>query len=256
MAGTDWCRHCRSVTAMTLEHLPPRSAGNDQPVHLVDDEGTVLQAFEDGHAIPTLCKACNGGASHRGLPAAYKLWRQEVIAAIESTTATESAGKAFNIWRTTLDVPVEHGYSLHPGRIARQILGMVLAIQGSPELHHRYPQLQAAYLSSGPWSIGPLTLQLALANTDFRYFTSELAAVTLNTHSGTSAVLGMHVWCFAPFLVALVEGDAPPWAALRIDPWLELPTTYHFRKRDRKCSYPIADRSNLLVQMMYQGGRF
>lgn len=256
MATTDWCRHCESVTTMTLEHVPPRSAGNDEPFHRLDDTGAVLQAFEDGHAIPTLCEACNGGASERRLPAAYKLWREEVISAIESTTATESAGKPFNIWRTNLAVSAEHGYALHPGRIARQILGMVLAIQDNPSLLARYPELRNAYFSTEGTGIGALTLHVALANTDFRYFTSEVASVSVDLRTASSEALGLHVWCFAPFLVALVQGEAPPWASLRIDPWLALPANYHFRKRDRTCSYPIADRSNLLVQMMYQGGRY
>jgi hypothetical protein len=253
MTVLDWCRHCVNEDAMTLEHLPPKSAGNDQPINLVDEAGSILQQFSEGHAIPTLCDGCNNGASNRGLPGAYKLWRKDVIAAIKATTSASSKGKPFNIWRTLLSVEVAHSYALHPGRVARQVLGMLLAVQSRPQLITDHPQLRDAYFSEDGASIEPFTLHVALANTGFRYFTDVVAAITTNLAQGTSEAIDMHLWCFTPFMATLVDGPAPPWPATRIDRWLGHPTSYHFRKKDREVEYPIADRSHPLIGMMYQG---
>ncbi len=119
---------------MTLEHLPARSAGNNKPMRMCNDTGTIVQDFLDGLAIPTLCGDCNGGASRRNLPGAYKLWRNDVIEAVRSTTARQRPRPSFNIWRTGLVVDVDHEYALHPGRVVRQVLGMVLAVQATRDL--------------------------------------------------------------------------------------------------------------------------
>ena len=241
---------------MTLEHLPARSAGNDRPIRMRSDTGEIVRDFLDGHAIPTLCGHCNGGASRRNLPAAYKLWRVDVIEAVTSATVKHARIRDFNIWRTGLVVDVDHSYALHPGRIVRQVLGMVLAVQSTRDLVDRHPQLREAYFSEDPSSIEPLTLHVALANTNFSYFNTELMAVEAARPSGASRAIPMHVWCFTPFVAALVEGDKAPWPAVRIDHWLQHPTSYHFRKRDRRVSYPIADRSDALIGLLYEGSSY
>lgn len=254
MTILDWCRHCANDGVMTLEHLPPKSAGNDQPINFVEGAGATIRQLSEGHAIPALCDGCNSGASARGLPGAYKLWRSDVIAAIEETTAAASKGKPFNIWRTSLSVDVHHSYALHPGRVARQVLGMLLAAQSRRQLITDHPQLPEAYFSEDGASIEPLTMHVALANTGFGYFTDVVAAVTMNLAQGTSEATDMHLWCFTPFVATLVDGQAPPWPATRIDQWLGHPTSYHFRKKDRRVGYPIAVRSHPIIGMMYQGG--
>ena len=253
MTVVDWCRHCPYEGVLTVEHLPPRSAGNDQPINLVDRAGAIIREFNEGHAIPALCDGCNHGASTRGLPRDYKLWRNDVIAAIEAATTANSEGRPYNIWRTALSVDVVHSYALHPGRVARHVLGMLLAVQSRRHLATDHPQLREAYFSDDAASIEPLTLHIALANTRFAYITEALTAVTTNLASGTFEATDMHLWCFTPFLATLVDGPAPPWPATRIDQWLGHPTSYHFRKRDRRVSYPIADRSDPTVAMLYHG---
>lgn len=253
MPALDWCRHCVNEHAMTLEHLPPKSAGNDQPINLMDEAGNLLREFNEGHAVPALCEGCNNGASARGLPAAYKLWRNDVIDAVKATTSSSSKGQPFNIWRTSLAVEVAHSYALHPGRVARHVLGMLLAVQSRPQLSTDHPELREAYFSEESSSIEPFTLHIALANSGFRYFTDAVAAITTNLQQGTSVATEMHLWCFAPFVAVLVEGPAPPWPATRIDQWLGHPTSYHFRKKDRRVDYPIADRSHPIIGLMYQG---
>ena len=255
MSTIDWCRHCLMNAVMTLEHLPARSAGNDKPTRMCNDTGTIVQDFRDGHAIPTLCGDCNGGASRRNLPGAYKFWRNEVIEAVRSTTARQRPRPSFNIWRTGLVVDVDHTYVLHPGRVVRQVLGMVLAVQATRDLVDRLPQVREAYFSEDASSIEPLTLHVALANTNFSYFNSELRAVETDLRTGESSATAMHMWCFTPFVAVLAQGDKAPWPAARIDHWLPHPTSYHFQKRDRRVSYPIADRSDPMISQLYEGGR-
>jgi len=221
-----------------------------------DDAGEIVREFLDGHAIPTLCRDCNGGASRRKLPAAYKLWRNDVIQAVVLAASKHGRGREFNIWQSDLVVDVQHTYSLHPGRIARQVLGMVLAVQDSPRLAKQYPRLREAYFFEDSASIEPLTLHVALANTNFSYFTDWLMAVEMDLRTGESRRTPMRMWCFAPFVAVLVEAGTPPWPALRIDDWLRHPTSYHFRRRDHRVSYPIANRSDPMINRLYGGGAY
>jgi hypothetical protein len=138
---------------------------NDQPINFVDEAGAILREFSEGHAIRALCDGCNNGASTRGLPGAYQLWRNDVIAPIGTTAAANSKGKPFNIWRTSLSVDVDHSYALHQGRVARHVLGMLLAVQSRRQLITDHPQLREAYFSEDEASIEPLTLHVALDNT-------------------------------------------------------------------------------------------
>jgi hypothetical protein len=249
----DWCRHCTKVGDQTLEHLPPRSAGNDQPIRLANPPGGIIREFTEGHAIPVLCDDCNGGASNRGLPGAYKLWRNDVIEAVKTATIRESHGRAFDIWGSAVEVGVDHDYALHPGRVARQVLGMLLAVQDSPDLVREHPQLQAAYFSDDAASIAPLSLHVALANTNFAYLTNALVTGQMDLRTGIASHSPMRLWCFTPFVATLLEGGPMPWPTTRIDMWLELPTSYHFRKRDRDVTYPVANRSHPVIEALYRG---
>lgn len=235
-----------------MEHLPPRSADNAEPVHLLDDAGNRIKEFVDGHALPVLCEADNKAASDRRLTSAYKLWRLEVIDAIEQHTLRHSHGRAYNIWRTDSVVEIDHGYNIHPGRIARQVLGMLLAVQDSPDLSRNNRALRHAYFSDEGASIAPWQIHVALANPGFAYWTDAIANVHLNLRTAAATATTLRVLCFAPFLAVLVEdGAAPPFPAFRIDGWLEHPLRYHFRKADRHVAYPVARRSNPMVARLY-----
>lgn len=255
---SDWCRHClRDDVAMTLEHLPPRSAGNSSPVRERSDAEQILREFNEGHALPVLCDSCNGGASDRGLTNAYKLWRLEVIDAIETHTHRESGGRPYNVWRTESVVQVEHGYNLHPGRIARQLLGMLLAIQDNSQLASEHPALRETYFSEDTASIAPMRLFVALANTNYRYFTDALAAIRLDLKTGSSVSATMRLWSFSPFVAVLIEdGSDAPFPSLEVGDWLGHPTTHHFRKSDRSVGYPVAPRFDPLVAMLYGNSEY
>lgn len=257
---------------MTEEHLPPKSAGNDSPINLYNEQDgalIVLRSFEEGHTIPSLCEECNSKASQRGLPQAYALWRNDVIGHLTQAAAAFHNASGYppnDLWAIAqpngaFSLPMEHGtelgadrvVNLHPGRIVRHVLGMILAVQRSRYLLDDCSQLATAYHSDEPTSIEPLTLHVALANAGTSYFQDVLLSFSIDRMgSGNTDSTSYWLLCFPPFLVVLTEGSRPPIEAARIDQWLAYPTNQFFSKRDRKVSYPIADRRNLLVGNLYQ----
>jgi hypothetical protein len=268
----DWCRHCLVHTRMTDEHLPPRAADNSSPVTLYNEQDgalVVVKSYWDGHVIPSLCSSCNNRASRRRLPQAYTAWRDDVLSNINLAAATyeHHTGRArTDLWAlrkpnggACVLPPIEHGkddrskqmMNLHPGRIARQILGMTLAVQASRNLLDNHPQLAAAYSSDGPTSIEPFSLHVALANAGLNYFSSGARSVTIDPRSGRSTGSDFWMISFPPFLMCLVDGPKAPIAATRIDQWLAYPVSAVFDSRDRKVAYPIANQEEPLVAKMY-----
>ncbi len=242
---------------MTLEHLPPRSSDNAGSMRQQNDAGEIIREFTEGHALPVLCRGCNGGASERGLPNAYKLWRLEVIKAIEDHTARESKGRPYNVWRTDPPVEIGHGYNLHPGRIARQLLGMLLAVQDRPDFSTAKPALREAYFSDEGSSIAPARVYVALANTNYGYFSDAVSAVNLDLVTGAATTTPMRLWSFSPFIAILTaDGSDPPFPALSVEEWFAHPGSYHFHKADRHASYPIAPRFHPLVALMYGDSQY
>lgn len=273
--NSNWCRHCGADMVLTKEHIPPRAAGNDSAGTLYREVEGVLKAFEqfsDGHTVPTLCGPCNNCASDRGLPQAYAKWQDDVIYQLRQVAAAYSAttGKAPNdLWsheRTPGEpfvLPLVHGrgtsITLQPGRIARQVLGMILAIQMDKFLLTEYAQLKQAYESKGSSDIGPMTLHVALANLGMNYFTSGAGKGTLDLRAGGASELqGFWMLSCPPFLMVLAEGDEAPISGTRIDHWFkypakDTPATEQFSKGERRVSYPIANRKkDLLVAKMYR----
>ncbi|QQW36306.1 hypothetical protein [Mycobacterium marinum] len=258
---------------MTDEHLPPRAANNSSPMTLYNERDGALVAaksYLEGHAIPSLCAPCNNRASRRGLPQAYTAWRTDVLAHINLAAATLE----FNTGRARTDfwtlqspdggafyLPFEHGkgvdskkmMNLHPGRIARQILGMILAVQSTRELVDDHSNLTTAYSSDGPTSIEPFSLHVALADAGLNYFNSDARSIRIDLRSGNSTDVGFWMISFPPFLMCLANGPEAPIAATRIDQWLAYPIDRVFPKNEREVAYPIANQDEPLVAKMYAG---
>ncbi|WP_216914146.1 hypothetical protein [Nocardia noduli] len=266
----DWCRHCGEHKAMTLEHLPARATGNSSEFTLYQEYGaefTALHEFTHGHALATLCGDCNNGASNRGLPQAYTAWHHDVVGYVRSYAAhyQQITGADRNDFWTlshdeTFSVSMEHGKgvdpkkmtNLHPGRIARQVLGGFLAVQNGRRLLDDHPQLQAAYFADGPASIAPLTLHIALANVGTAYLTSAAKTVKIHLDQVHASSASCWILTFSPFLALLVDGEqSPPIAATRIDHWFQQPVRATFGRRTRTVEYPVADRKDLLVAKLY-----
>ncbi|WP_141136581.1 hypothetical protein [Rhodococcoides kyotonense] len=118
-----------------------------------------------------------------------------------------------------LHLPLEHGSgqpgkfaNLHPGRAARQLLGMVLAVQENLTLLDVSPELAAAYFSEDPTAIEPYTLHVALANAGLAYFTGALAALSIDPTSinPTEVANCVGILSLPPFLIMLVNGNTAP----------------------------------------------
>lgn len=257
---------------MTEEHLPPKSSGNATPITIYNgaDGGLrVLRSYRRGHTVPSLCHACNGGASDRGLPLAYATWRKDVLGVLhrQATDLPPVPGRDHNdIWALTTStteaywLTMEHGrginpaggVSMHPGRIVRQVIGMILAVQKTRRLRDGHPELVAAYTSTGPAALTGHSLHVALADTGpLAYFTDAVGAVTVDT-TGRRPWKTTPFWAiaFPPFLIMLCEGMTPPLEAARIDHWLAYPDNAIYRKADRTTRYPIAHRNNLFVALL------
>jgi len=257
---------------MTEEHLPPKSAGNNSPINVYNEQDgalVVLRSFEEGHTIPSLCEGCNNQASQRGLPQAYALWRDDVIGHLKQAAAAfhqASENSPNDLWSLVradraFNLPMEHGtelgsdriVNLHPGRIARHVLGMILAVQESRYLLDNHPQLAAAYHSDELALIEPFALHVTLANAGLAYLKDALLSVSFDfTGSGKTGSTQCWMLCFPPFLIVLTEGPQPPIEATRIDQWFAYPANQFFSKRDREVSYPIADQREVLVSKLYQ----
>jgi len=277
MKSMDWCRHCGELREMTKEHIPPRGAGNKEPITIfADDADGVLQVIrtcQEGHTVPTLCEECNHGATRRNLPQAYQRWRQDTInylALLGHKVHKETGLDPNAIFEWIGDdgaymlPPMEHGGALgsdlvhlHPGRISRQVLGMMLAVQADRHLIDNVPTLAQAYFSDDPASIDGYSLHVAIANAGLAYFSAGALAVTVDL-GGKSPARPTRFWAIAspPFLLMLAEGqdawqDAPV-QATRIDQWLTYPRNGIFNATDRRVAYPIADRRELLVAKIYQ----
>lgn len=256
---------------MTEEHLPPRSADNASPTTVyIERAGAleVLRSYSAGHTVPSLGSECNGGADRRGLPQAYTLWHKDMVGHVQLAAATfehatsNARQDLFALIRPAgaFLLPVEHGrqhdskhlVTLNPNKIVRQALGMVLAVQETRHLLEAYPQLATAYFSDEPASIEPFTIHVALANAGLAYFRSGLMSVTVDL-KGAAPPAEIEFWgiAFAPFVILLVHGERAPIQATRIDHWFSYRKGEAFRPKDRKVSYVIADRRELLVAKLY-----
>jgi hypothetical protein len=257
---------------MTEEHLPPRVAGNKSPITVYNEQDgglTVLRSFEGGHTVPSLCATDNTNASDRGLPQAYALWRNDTIGHLQEAAAAfhQVSGKPHNDMFFAVRksgafiLPMEHGtklgsahiVNLNPGKIVRQVLGMMLAVQNRRYLLDTQPQLAAAYRTDEPASIEPFALHVALANCGLGYFRDAVLSVSIDL-TGDSKSRTTEFWAvaFTPFLILLTNGPKAPIEATRIDQWLDYPVGLAFNKHDRKVRYPIADPRKLLVSKLYQ----
>lgn len=253
-----WCRHCGEDKQLTEEHIPPRATGNDGQGKLyVEKHGAldVLRDFQDGHSIRSLCEDCNNKGTTRGLVKAYTRWDEDVNAYLSRVASL------FAHTRHPFSVPMDHGRGVDPGQrenlcpgsIARQVLGMMLAVQHKPYLMEDHPQLKDAYFSDAPTSIGPMSLHVALADAGLGYFTGPFGAVRVDLRTGRSTGPDIS-WAIAlpPFLFVLSEGASAPITAARIEQWLAYPTKRQFSKADRRQFYPPGNLREMLVAKMYQ----
>ncbi|MEU4321259.1 hypothetical protein AB0F85_25165 [Nocardia fluminea] len=268
----DWCRHCDRYGKMTLEHVPAKATGNSSQVDLYRELNgqfeKVTRAFTAGHALPTLCGDCNNGAQRRGLPDAYTAWHQDVVAHVRTFADAlhHATGEdPNNVWHLcrrdgrAAMVPMEHGkgldsmkmMNLHPGRIARQVLSGILAVQNTPYLLRDNPVLTQAYFSEDAASIAPFTLHVALANAGTGYFETGISQGTFNLVTGRFDAAQSWLLACTPFVFGLVKGEQEPFTSTRIEHWFQYPVHETFGKRNRIVEYPIGRPGDLVIDKLY-----
>lgn len=127
---------------MTDEHVPPKSTGNDEAVHLVEDYFDLdsvlaeVAEWDQGHVVRTLDRRCNGRASDWGYVKEYRRWHDLFKEAHRAGRATRiDPFRGDRPW--SIDLP----YDVMPARFVRQAIGMLLAVQASPDLLAGSPQL-------------------------------------------------------------------------------------------------------------------
>lgn len=247
---------------MTREHVPPRSTGNRTPVGLVADpfdlNSVVRQVAEwhDGHVVSTLDSTCNKRAGDWGYVKEYRRWFELFVAEAKAAAATTGTDPL----RGTKPFEIELSYDVHPGRFARQVLGMFLAVQATEHLFATYPALPELIGSDpsdgsqrrmGGLDISPLRLYLSVCNARWSYAAVPMLAVTTRLRP-TSQLLWtppsspprpdeLLILCLSPFAFALTTADASD-LGRDISHWTRWSADQRPSKRDRRFIVPTADQ--------------
>lgn len=254
----SWCRHCGAVAPMTAEHIPPRSTGNDQPVNSVInpfDLQRTLQAvaeWADGHVVPSLDERCNNRASNWGYVDEYRKLHDLVLAVARPASGLQGDDPL----RQATPLRVELPYDVMPARLARQIIGMFLAVQ---EDEHLFASAQVLVdLIGGDPSDGGRRRRDGLDISPFRlymsvgtrsgYGTTPMAALTIPlTASPLTLPPGARVkqselllLALAPLVFVLANEDRID-AGLDITAWAAFSEHQRLRKSQLALRIPTAD---------------
>lgn len=131
---------------MTREHIPPRSAGNDQDIGVLHraQKANVedLRRWPDGHTVDTLCGPCNQrpGSGAWNYVRTYVKWHDAVVAAARRSYKQTRRDPFACTYAMEFDAP----HTLQPARFARQVLGMFLAVQERETLFAEHPTVRSA----------------------------------------------------------------------------------------------------------------
>jgi hypothetical protein len=257
---------------MTDEHLPPKSTGNNAPIaQRVDpfnqpDVTRQIAAWQEGHALSTLCAACNGRASNWGYVAEYRRWHDLVVEAARGFVRSESRSP----FRGTTPWVVELPYDVMPARMVRQLVGMLLALQSTEHLFAEHPELAGlidadALDPAKPRKLGleltRLHIYLSGYNGDLSYFSAPVAAVSFSLepsplHLPTGArARSVLQWLFAfpPFLV-IVSEEPDPSLGTDITAWTSWSHDDRPKASGRSLVLPTVDQLPMPLRAMMQAG--
>ena len=243
---------------MTDEHVPPKSTGNEDPVQLIEDpfdlQSVLRQVAEwdEGHVVRTLDGRCNGRASDWGYVKEYRQWHDVFKVA-------HVAGRATRVdpFRGAHPFSIELPYDLMPARFVRQVVGMLLAVQESPELFAGSPQL--ADLIGGdpdddeqPRSAGlpiePLHLYVSVYSGAWAYGTCPLTSLTIDLRPSPLIVpagarareADLYLLALAPF-VFVAASEPQQNVGLSISEWTTWDRSQRPGRRERSLNVPTVD---------------
>ena len=254
----SWCRHCGRPGEMTDEHVPPKSTGNDEAVRLVEDafdlEGVLVDVAEwrEGHVVRTLDRQCNGRASDWGYVKEYRRWHDLFMGA-------HTAGRATRIDPFRGDQPwsIELPYDVMPARFVRQAVGMLLAVQASPDLLAGSPQLadliggdrdDEDQPRAGGLTIEPMHLYLSVYSGGWSYGTAPITSLTLDTTPSALVVppavrtreVDVYVLALAPFVFVASTAHLAN-LGLDINEWATWERSRRPRRSERLLNIPTVD---------------
>lgn len=252
---------------MTDEHVPPKSTGNDEPVQLVDDpfdlQSVLRQVAEwdEGHVVRTLDRRCNGRASDWGYVKEYRRWHDLLKEA-------HVAGRATRIDPFRGDQPcsIELPYDAMPARFVRQVVGMLLAVQESPELLAGSPQL-ADLIGGDPdddeqprstgLSIEPLHLYMSVYSGAWAYGTCPVTSVTIDMTSSALIVppgarardVDVYLLALAPFAF-VASSERQENVGMSINGWTTWERSQRPGRSERSLIMPTVDMMQTGIRAM------
>jgi len=195
---------------------------------------------------------CNGRASEWGYVKEYRRWH-------DLFKDAHIVGRATRIdpFRGAQPFSVELPYDAMPGRFVRQVAGMLLAVQESPELFAGSPQLadlvggdpdDDAQPRSAGLPIEPLYLYMSVYSGAWAYGTCPLTSLTIDLSSSSLIVpagtrarsVDVHLLALAPF-VFVAASEPQSNVGVSVNQWTTWERSQRPGRRDRSLSVPTVD---------------
>jgi hypothetical protein len=256
---------------MTREHIPPRAAGNDAEITTLRTSALAaniadVQRWPSGHTVDTLCLPCNNrpGSGAWNYVKTYVTWRKVVMKAAEQEMKQTGRDPYTRDYPLEFDAP----HTLQPARFARQVLGMLLAIQESEHLWADHPTVRSAVAPGDdprgkpPTEVPPLEgirLGMSLYNGDIVYNAKPVTVVEvplgstpleLPPGSGSSAY-DLYALGVSPFLFMLTTHPSES-IGLEITDWPSRRIHDGLPARERRLSIPTYSQLPAATRTMLQ----
>lgn len=200
------CRICGEQPAVTREHLPPRSAGNDRTArtHMLEE----WLARDDLDVIPggrveqggifgfTLCSGCNRRSGRYA--AEYRDWAATCARLI---TELSNSPAELDQLPSLREVGVRLGPDVRPGAFTRQVLASMCSAAGPWNIATRHPEIRAMVLDDAVGSLPPpLSLSMGL----FLGPDAFIAGPSLQVNLPTNEWRWLALIAYPPFAFELV----------------------------------------------------
>ena len=197
----DICHICGQHKRLSFEHVPPKSAFNDNPILRTNFEKVLASENLDelhgkvqqrGSGAYTLCEKCNNdtGAWYVN---AYARWAEQAMRLIIAARGRPS---------------LEYPFNLYPLRVLKQVVCMFFSVN-NPLFQQAHPDLVRFVLNRDSQQFPTNVRIYAFYTLSNRMRASGASAMMRGFGSGNST---MHVFseiAFAPFGFVMALGDTP-----------------------------------------------
>jgi hypothetical protein len=199
MAPVGDCHLCGINGPLTFEHIPPRSAFNDQSLRVLRgqavlnvDLDTVLgELVQRGSGDYTLCTRCNNNTGS-WYGSAFVAWAYQAMYILHATRGQAS---------------LNYVYHIFPLRVLKQVICMFFSTNGSA-FRETYPDLEKFVLDRNASGMRPAIQIYAYLNATGRTRLTGIAA-TGRIDTGTVRVISEIAATPLGFLMALGDSPAP-----------------------------------------------